>query len=99
MEFDKAKMEKALEAFMKNPHHKKVYEEAPSDECRDYYKAEYYYSKYYDPDAKDADEFIEMVKAPEEKLSIKDWQYLKEHVGNSPIIGYYNQKIKELSGK
>lgn len=99
MKFDKEKMEKAFQAFMKNPAHKKIYENAPSKECKMYYKSEYYYSKYYDPDAKDAEEFIEMIKEPEKDLAVKDWEYIRDNVGNSPFRQVCNQRIKELANK
>ena len=96
MKFDKEKMKRAVDAFMKNPAHKKIYDEAPSAECRDFYKSEYYYSKYFDPEDKNADEFIEMVKEPESRLSIEDWEYIKKHAGNGQFVEYINQKIKEI---
>ena len=99
MKFDKEKMQKAFEAFMKNPAHKRIYENAPSEACKDYYKSEYYYSKYFDPNSEDVEEFVEMVKEPEKRLSVEDWEYIKDHVGNSPMVGYINKKIKELSAK
>lgn len=96
MKYDKEKMERALDAFMKNPAHKKVYEEAPSDECREFYKSEYYYSKYFDPEDENVDEFIEMIKEPEKNLSIEDWEYIKKHSGNGQFSAYIDGKIKEL---
>ena len=94
---DNEKMEKALQAFMKNPAYKKIYDDAPSEECKKYYRYEFYYSKYFDPNADDVDEFIEMIKEPEKDLAVKDWEYLKDHAGTGPFVGYCNQKIKELS--
>lgn len=94
---DKEKMEKAFQAFMKNPAYKKIYDNAPSEECKKYYRYEYYYSKYYDPEAEDADEFVEMIKEPEKDLSVEDWEYIKSKAGHNPFRAYCDQKIKELT--
>lgn len=99
MKFDEKKMEKAFEAFMKNPSHKSIYENAPSEECKRFYKSEYYFSKYYDPDSDDVEDFMKMVKEPEKDLSVEDWEYIRDHAGSGPFKKVCSDKIKELQGK
>ena len=96
MKLDEKKMEKAFEAFMKNPAWKREYDNAPSEECKEYLRNSYYYSKYYDPDAGDADELMETIRKQEKKLSVDDWKYLRDRGGNSPFAGYCDEMIAAL---
>ncbi len=96
---DKEKMNQAFEAFMKNPAWKKRYDDAPSEACKDYWKYIFYYSKFFDPDADDADEFDEIQEEYAKKLSLEDWEYMKVSTGNGPFRKVCNDKIRELQAK
>ena len=96
MKFDEKKMEKAFKAFMKNPGWKHEYDNAPSEECREYLRNSYYFSKFYDPDGDDADEIMDTIREQEKTLSVEDWKYLRGRWGNSPFAGYCDEMIKEL---
>ena len=93
------KMEKALEKALQNPFWKKQYENAPSEECKDYLRYTFYSSACFDPDAEDAEDFDKLQAEVESKLKAADWEYLKQIVPGSPFVGYCDQKIKELRGK
>lgn len=93
----KEKMDKALEKALKHPFWKKEYENAPSEECKDYLCYTYYSSAYYDPDAEDAKEFDELQAEVESELKVVDWEYLKQMTPGSPFVGYCDEKIAELS--
>ena len=94
---EKEKMEGAVEKALEHPYWKKQFEGAPSEESKDYIRYTFYFSKYYDPDAEDAESFDKLQEKVEEKLNAEDWEYLKGMSPNSPFVGYCNQKIKELS--
>ncbi len=96
---DQEKERKSFEAFMKNPSWKRIYEGAPSTECKDYYRYSFYFSKYYDPDAEDASEFDKLQEYYYDKLSIQDWEYIKKNSGNSPFVGYCNERIAALKNE
>ena len=87
--------EKAFETYTKNPSWRKEYEDAPSQECKDYLKFTYYDSMFYDP-GKDNRRIGELKEEYEGKLSASDWEYLKSKAGNSPFVFYCDQKIKGL---
>jgi hypothetical protein len=91
---DKEKKSKALEAYLKNPYWKGQYENAPSEECKEYLLYTFCSSKYEGPDG-DA-EFDEWRKSAEDGLSVGDWEYLKKMLPNSPFVGYCDKKIKAL---
>lgn len=96
MGMDKEKEKKSFEAFMKNPSWKRIYDGAPSDACKEYYRYVFYSSKYYDPDAEDASEFDEMQEHYYGKLAIPDWEYIKKNAGNSPFVRYCDERIAAL---
>ena len=99
MMIDEQKMAVAFQAYMRNDYHKTVYENAPSEACRRYYRYHYYYCKYYDPDAPDADEFIRMIREPENDLNVEDWVYISRHCGNNPYQLVCKERIKALLEK
>ena len=96
---DKKKEKASFESFMRNPSWKKIYEGSPSEECKDYWRYTFYNSKYYDPDAEDAGDFDDMRDFYYDRLSVEDWEYIKKFSGNSPFVGYIDQRIKKLKGK
>ena len=93
------RIEDTLKQTIKNPYWKKEYDEAPSDECKDYLKFTYFFSKHYDPDADDAEKFDEIQKQVESALSAEDWAYLKKMAPSSPFVAYCDENIKRLAGK
>ena len=93
---DKEMLEESLEKAMKNKYWKEQYENAPSEECKEYLKYTFCYSDNFDPEENEK-EFDELQKEVEGKLAVDDWEYLKEMVPNSPFVGYCNMKIKELN--
>jgi len=94
---EKEKMEKAVQKALKHPYWKKMFEEAPSEESKDYIRYTFYSSEYYDPDAEDAADFDKLQEQVESKLNAEDWEYLKGMSPNSPFVGYCNQRIRELA--
>lgn len=96
---EKEKMDKAVEKALKRPYWKKLFDGAPSEECKDYIRYTFYASEYYDPDAEDATDFDKLREQVESRLKAEDWEYLKTVSPNSPFVGYCNQRIKELTKK
>ena len=94
---DQEKWSKSLEKYLKNPSWKERYENAPSKECKDYWAYTFYYSAYFDPNAEDASDFEELKNYYYDRLSVEDWKYIRDNIGNSPFVVYINQRIKELS--
>ena len=90
------KEKESFEAFMENPYWKETYENAPSEECKDYWRFSFYLSEYYDPDAPEASDFLEMKAFYHDRLSIEDWKYIKKNSSCSPFRGYINNRIKQL---
>ena len=93
----KKEMDRAVEKALKHPYWKSQFEDAPSEECKDYLRFTYYFSECYDPEAEDAELFDKIQEYAERKLSAEDWRYLRGMAPNSPFAGYCEQKIKELS--
>lgn len=96
---EKEKMDKAVEKALKRPYWKKLFDGAPSEECKDYIRYTFYASEYYDPDAEDVADFDKLREQVESRLKVEDWEYLKRVSPNSPFVGYCNQRIKELTKK
>lgn len=91
LSFEKAK-NKALVDFIRNPHWKEYYEEAPSDVCKEYIKYEFLFS--------DTDEYEEKVaqvlRELEDRFTVDDWKHLIKYCGNNPFKSRCRAKIKEL---
>jgi len=96
---EQKKMEKSVAEAMESPYFKKEFDEAPSEECRDYIRYTYYSGDYYDPDAENVKYFDDLQEKVENALSADDWEYLKRLAPNSPFVGYCDEKIKALSAK
>lgn len=89
-------MGKGFDTFMENPHWKRCYENAPSDEVRKYYKLAWESSPFVLSEAEIAqiDKYIstEMSKL---KLTISDYEYLAANaVGSSKMA--FKKKIEKL---
>ena len=95
MGIDKKKMESAFQLYMKNPSWRDYYNNAPSEDCKNYIRFGWYRSQYGEP--KDPEEFKKLRDLYWNKLSIKDWEYIRDHAGNSPFRKVCSDKIRELS--
>ena len=94
---EQKKLEKSVEETLENPFWKKQFEDAPSEECKDYVRYTFYSSDHYDPEGEDAAAFDKLQEEVESKLSVTDWQYLKHMLPNSPFVGYCTEQICRLS--
>lgn len=92
--FDSVKMEAAIETFMENVFWREVYENAPSDNCREYFRQGFYSSIY--PEPNDADERRREVF---DRFGIKDWQYLKKIYTGTPFVKTCHDRIQALLAK
>ena len=91
---DKKKEKIAFDAFMKNPSWERYYKNAPSEECREYIRFVWYGSKFDEP--KDPDEYKKLRDSVWGKLSVEDWEYIMDHVGNSPFRKICKENIDRL---
>ena len=88
---DYKKVEKSVKVFTKNKYWKRVYEEAPSDNCRKRIALSFYYSHTLD----ESEEYEAEEQRVEDSLSKEDWRYLYEHEGNNPWKAYCKKKMME----
>ena len=95
---DTSKIAAARELFSENEYWKKMFEDAPSDECKMRIALNFYYSTFYD-EAKDDQEFFDTLQAVEDQMDIDYWKYLLKYQGNNPGVVKIKQKIAELSQK
>jgi len=95
---DKSKVNAATELFSENKYWNDMYENAPSEACKERIALNFYYSTFFD-EAQDDEEFFNHLQEVEDKLDIDDWKYLLKYQGNNPGVVKIKQKIKELSGK
>ena len=92
---DKKKVNAAVEFFTRNPYWKKMYEEAPSDKCRERIALTFYYSTFFDEANADGT-WAEAMKAAEDALKLEDWKYLLKYQGNNPGKLMIRKRIEEL---
>ena len=84
-----------FDLFMENPYWKCVYEKAPSDECKEYYRIMFeYFSFETDEEDKEGirsanDRLMELM------LSREDAEYIREQAGN-PFAKHHYRKIITL---
>jgi len=97
MKIDSEKWEAAFKSFTENPGWAAYYNNAPSDECKDYIKFTFYSSEYNEP--KDRDERKQLRDFFYSKLGVKDWKYIMDHAGNSPLRAVCQAYIDKLSQK
>ena len=83
-------MSEALKEWLENPHWKKYYEEAPSDQCREYIALEFRYS-----DTEDED-IAEEMDALLETLSAEDLRHLAAYAGNTPQRAALLKRAEEM---
>ena len=92
---DKKKVNAAVEFFTRNPYWKKMYEEAPSDKCRERIALTFYYSTFFDEANADGT-WVEAMKSAEDELKLEDWKYLLKYQGNNPGKLMIRKRIEEL---
>ena len=95
---DKQKVDAAVGFFTGSPYWKEMYENAPSDRCRERIALTFYYSTFFDE--ADADgSYTEARKAAEDGLSLEDWKYLLKYQGNNPGRLLIRKRIRELEAE
>jgi hypothetical protein len=87
---------KIFDYFMENPYWKSVYENAPSDECREYYKIMFEYFSF-ETDEED----VAGIKGADERLmelmlTREDAEYIEDHAGGSIARHQYGITIRWL---
>ena len=90
-------MGKGFDVFMENPYWRKVYEEAPNERLRDYYRIRFDMSTFVmGPEYRD--EEAER-KLKELILYKSDIQYIKRFAGSGIAWHYYQRAIQKLEGE
>ena len=90
-------MGKGFDTFMKNPYWREVYESAPSERLKEYYRLRFDLSPfvmgedYHDPKASH--------KLEELLLSREDIQYIQKYAGSGMAWTYYEKFIQRLTGE
>lgn len=90
-------MGKGFDTFMENPYWRKVYEEAPSEELKEYYRLRYDLSTFVMGEAY-RDEEAER-KLGELILLKDDIRYIQKHSGSGIARHYCEKAIQRLSGE
>ena len=88
-------MKKTLELFMKNPYWKGIYDNAPSEEVKEYYRIMFEFFSF------ESDENDPGIEAAEERLmdlmlTRQDAEYVRDHSGMGIARGSYNKWIEKL---
>lgn len=81
--------EEAWKRFLANPYWKKYYDEAPSEECKEYIKWIFICSDV----AELPEEYDKQLKSAEENLYYSDLEYLIEHEENAMARSYFKKKL------
>ena len=90
-------MGKGFDTFMDNPYWKRIYDEAPSDELREYYRIMFDHSSFVNG-ATPLDEAA--LKRLDEIILLKeDIEYLKLYAGIAQAEGYYQKALDHLADK
>lgn len=90
-------MGKGFDTFMENPYWREVYEGAPSEELKEYYRIRFDASGFVSGGSKLTKESkSRLEKLP---LSKRDIEYLRDHAGSGMARAYYGRFIKRLTGE
>ena len=90
-------MGKGFDTFMENPYWRKVYEEAPGEALKEYYRIRFDMSGFVMGEQyRDEDGERSLEELP---LSKRDIEYLREHAGSGMARAYYQKYIERLSGE
>jgi hypothetical protein len=90
-------MGKGFETFVANPYWRGVYESAPTEELKEYYRIRFDLSSfvmgenYHDPEAEQRLEKLLLTK--------EDIQYIQKYAGCGRAKAYYQKFIQRLSGE
>ena len=90
-------MGKGFDTFMQNPYWRRIYEEAPSEELKEYYRIRFDLSPFVMGDEyRDEDAEKRLEELP---LSKSDIEYIRRFAGSGRARRYYEQFIRRLSGE
>ena len=89
--YDEMQMETAMSIFMKNEYWKEVYENAPSDQCRNYFRLGFFSSLYPPPD-----DYAQAKDALYDSLAVEDWEYLRRIHTGTPFVKICRDRIQAL---
>ena len=87
-------MGKGFDTFMLNPYWKKIYDEAPSERLKEYYRIRYDASGFENEEPVDVDEELKQIP-----LSREEIQYIQKFAGSGQARKYYQRFIDKLSGE
>ncbi len=87
-------MGKGFDTFMDNPYWKRIYDEAPTERLKDYYRIRYDASDFVNDEPVDVDEELERIPLSKEEI-----QYIQRFAGNGQARHYYQRFIDKLSGE
>ena len=90
-------MGKGFDEFVKNPYWKKIYENAPSKELKEYYKIRFDMSPFVVGEEFKDDAAEKRLKKI--LLNKEDIQYIRDNAGSGQAKHYYDGAIKKLSGE
>lgn len=93
IKFPERKMKDVMDLYMSNEHWREIFEGAPSEACKDYFRLSFYDSTYDMSNEK----FVEIRDKIYAQLSIDDWKYLKKTHPGTPFTKKCAEKIAELS--
>lgn len=88
---------KGFSEFMKNPYWKRMYENAPSEELKEFYRIQFETSPFVMGDDYHDAEAEKKMKSL--LLSKEDIQYMQKYAGSGQARAYYGAAIKALSGE
>ena len=90
-------MGKGFDTFMANPYWRRIYEEAPSEELKEYYRIRYDTSPFVmGKDHCDKEAEARLEKLP---LSKTDIEYIRRYAGSGMARRYYDRCIQRLTGE
>ena len=87
-------MGKGFDTFMENPYWRNVYEDAPGEKLREYYKIRFDASGFVNGERIEVNEQLERIL-----LSKNEIQYIQQYAGSGQARHYYQRFIDRLSGK
>ena len=97
-DYNEKNIKKALTEATKAEWLKKIYDCAPSESCKKYYRLKFWLLKYDKDGSVDPDEYKRVRAKIFDGFDIEDWKYvLKNSSNNSPFAVMCREKIDELS--
>ena len=86
-------MGKGFDTFMENPYWRKIYEDAPSEKLREYYRIRYEASAFIG-ESVNVDEQLKRILLKKEEI-----QYIQKYAGSGQARHFYQGFIDRLSGE